>query len=415
MVEKSNLDTGKKAVSEKEEMMRYKKSSSLISALLVMALLLAGCAGMGKAEPTPEVDFLANVSPIVSVTGVVVPAQWATLSIANNGVVEELFIAEGAVVKRGEALLRLDGQERLQAARDGAALELLTAQRALDDLTENWPAIKAQAELELARAQIALEDAQDDRKNLDFRRAGQNTVDELRANVILAKDAVEKAEDNFGWVEDSAEDSPNRAYALTQLAQARRAYDRAVANLNYALGLPEPKDISEADALLALAEARVQDAQRALERVQSGPNPRDLEQVQTRLANAKSQLAAAEKSLTELSLRAPFDGTVSRLNVRLNEWVAPGQPLVLLGDLSHLQVETTDLSEIDVAQIKLGSQAEITFDALPNVVVEGRVIRISPKASEGAGVNYTVILEMDKIPDDLRWGMTAFVDISIED
>ena len=395
--------------------MRYKNCKVFMATLLMLALLLTGCSGTGKTEPTPEVDFLANVSPIVSVTGVVVPAQWATLSIANNGVVEELFIVEGAAVSKGEVLLRLDGQERLQAARDGAALELLAAQRGLDDLTENWPAIKAQAELELARAQIALEDAQDDRKNLGFRRASQNTIDELRANVILAKDAVDKAEDDFSWVEDSADDNPNRAYALTQLAQARRAYDRAVANLNYALGWPDPKDVSEADALLALAEARVQDAQRNLERVQNGPNPKDLEQAQTRLANAKSQLAAAEKSLTELSLRAPFAGTVSRLNVRLNEWVVPGQPLVLLGDLSHLQVETTDLSEIDVAQIKLGSQAEITFDALPNVAIEGRVIRISPKASEGAGVNYTVVLEMDEIPNDLRWGMTAFVDITIED
>ena len=318
-------------------------------------------------------------------------------------------------VKAGEVLLRLDGLERLQAARDGAELELLSAQRALDDLTENWPLVKAQAELELAQAEMALEDALDDRKDLDYQRAGQNTIDELRANVILAKDAVDTAEEDFGWVEDSSEDDPNRAYALTQLAQARRAYDRAVANLNYALGLPDPEDISESDALVAIAEARVADAKLELSRLQEGPNPLDVEQAQTRMANAKSQLAAAEKSLADLGLRAPFDGTVSRLNVRLNEWVVPGQPLVLFGDLSNLQVETTDLSEIDVAQIQPGSIADVTFDALPSAMVEGKVVRISPKADEGAGVNYTVILALDEIPEGLRWGMTAFVDIAIED
>ena len=396
-------------------MMGY-KSKNVILMLVMVVALLAGCAGNDPEEnATPEAETLINVSPIVSVTGVVVPEQWATLSIANNGVVEELFVDEGDSVKTGEVLLRLDGQERLQAARDGAELELLTAQRALDDLTENWPLIKAQAELELAQAEIALEDALDDRKDLDYQRAGQNTVDELRANVILAKDAVDTAEENFGWVEDSSEDDPNRAYALTQLAQARRAYDRAVANLNYALGLPDPEDISESDALVSIAEARVADAKLELTRLQDGPNPLDVEQVQTRLANAKSQLAAAEKSLADLSLRAPFDGTVSRLNVRLNEWVVPGQPLVLFGDLANLQVETTDLSEIDVAQIQPGSVADITFDALPSAMVEGKVIRISPKADEGAGVNYTVILAIDEIPEGLRWGMTAFVDISVED
>ena len=394
----------------------YYKFKNVVLMILVVAAFLAGCASETPAEDvTPEAELLLNVSPIVSVTGVVVPEQWATLSIANNGVIEGLCVDEGDSVKAGEVLLRLDGQERLQAARDGAELELLTAQRALDDLTENWPLIKAQAELGLAQAEIALEDALDDRKDLDYQRAGQNTVDELRANVILAKDAVDTAEENFGWVEDSSEDDPNRAYALTQLAQARRSYDRAVANLNYALGLPDPEDISESDALVAIAEARVTDAKLELSRLQEGPNPLDIGQAQTRLANAKSQLAAAEKSLADLSLRAPFDGTVSRLNVRVNEWVVPGQPLVLFGDLSRLQIETTDLSEIDVAQIQPGSVADVTFDALPSAMVEGKVVRISPKADEGAGVNYTVILVLDEIPEGLRWGMTAFVDISVED
>ncbi|MDX9864063.1 MAG: efflux RND transporter periplasmic adaptor subunit [Anaerolineaceae bacterium] len=394
--------------------MQYQLKNVVVM-ILMAAALLAGCEGGNpEGDAVPETEFLVNVSPVVSVTGVVVPEQWATLSIANNGVVEELFVDEGDSVKAGEVLLRLDGQERLQAARDGAELELLAARRALDDLTEKWPLIKAQAELELAQAEIALEDVLEDRQDLDYQRAGQNTVDELRANVILAKDAVDTAEENFGWVEDSSEDDPNRAYALTQLAQARRAYDRAVANLNYALGLPDAGDISEADALVAIAKARVADAELELTRLQDGPNPLDVEQAQMRLANAKSQLAAAEKSLAELSLRAPFDGTVSRLNVRLNEWVVPGQPLILFGNLSSLQVETTDLSEIDVAQIQPGSIADVTFDALPSAMVEGRVVRISPKANEGAGVNYTVILVLNEIPEGLRWGMTAFVDIDIE-
>jgi multidrug resistance efflux pump len=86
----------------------------------------------------------------------------------------------------------------------------------------------------------------------------------------------------------------------------------------------------------------------------------------------------------------------------------------LLADLDHLQVETTDLGEIDVAQIAVGDVAIITFDALPDVVIEGTITRIAPKAAEGSGVNYAVVLEMSEVPDALRWGMTAFVDIELE-
>ena len=85
-----------------------------------------------------------------------------------------------------------------------------------------------------------------------------------------------------------------------------------------------------------------------------------------------------------------------------------------MADLDHLRVETTDLNEIDVARIQIGDKAQVTFDALPDLVVEGTVVSIAPKAAEGSGVNYPVIVELSEIPAELRWGMTAFVDIELE-
>jgi multidrug resistance efflux pump len=87
---------------------------------------------------------------------------------------------------------------------------------------------------------------------------------------------------------------------------------------------------------------------------------------------------------------------------------------LLIADLNHLQVETTDLSEIDVAQISLGDTAIITLDALPELVLDGTVVSIAPKADSGAGVNFPVVIELSEIPAALRWGMTAFVDIELE-
>jgi HlyD family secretion protein len=89
--------------------------------------------------------------------------------------------------------------------------------------------------------------------------------------------------------------------------------------------------------------------------------------------------------------------------------------LITLGDLSTLRVETTDLDEIDVARVAVGQQADVTFDALPERVFIGRIVRISPMAEPGTGgVNYTVILELDELDPVIRWGMTAFVDIEVE-
>jgi hypothetical protein len=86
-------------------------------------------------------------------------------------------------------------------------------------------------------------------------------------------------------------------------------------------------------------------------------------------------------------------------------------PVVVLADLTGLRIETTDLNEIDMARIQAGSPASVTFDALPDVLVSGRVVEIALAASAGSGVNYKAVVVLDELPAALRWGMSAFVDI----
>jgi HlyD family secretion protein len=170
----------------------------------------------------------------------------------------------------------------------------------------------------------------------------------------------------------------------------------------------------QAEADLAAGKALLDSAQRDFDQRKDGPSPADLLVVQSRLDNAKAQVDAAQTALDQLSLKATFAGYVSNPKVRVGESVTPGQPLLYLANTTTLQVETTDLNEIDVARLTIGDPAKVTFDALPNVTVNGKVARIATKASEGSGVNYTVVITLDQIPEKLLWGMTAFVDIQVQ-
>ena len=84
-----------------------------------------------------------------------------------------------------------------------------------------------------------------------------------------------------------------------------------------------------------------------------------------------------------------------------------------VADLAHLWVETTDLNEIDAARVALGAAVTVSFDALEDIV-QGTVVSMAPKASAGSGVNYTVVIELEALPEALLWGMTAFADIEVE-
>jgi multidrug efflux pump subunit AcrA (membrane-fusion protein) len=435
----------------------------LLILIPIVLLLLFACSATPQETSTPE-PLVEDFTPVVSATGKIVPEQVATLSVQSGGIVAEVLVRQGEAVEAGQLLVRLEGEERLQASLSAAQFELTSAQHALDALYKDTDLLAAQAleakeesekaledlrtpELQQAMALKAIADAEKAVERTERRlrtlqsSAGQADIDAAKAQVVLARDALDKAEEDYEPYANKPEDNLVRANYLSRLSAAQKTYDAAVRKLNALQGTGSQVDIAVAQADLATAEAQSIEAQREWERVQDGPSeadvalleaqiakagrdyqtyrdgpdPDDVALAEARLDNAQSQLSSAQAALEDLELRAPFSGTISDLFIHSSEWVAPGQPVLQLADLGNLQVETTDLNEIDVAQISEEDRTVVTFDALPDVEVAGWVVRIAPKAAEGAGVNYTVSLELESIPPQLRWGMTAFVDIQIDE
>lgn len=427
---------------------------------LSTAVLLAACSAASSTE-TPIEDAIDRFEPGVNATGLVVPEQYASLSVNVPGVVEDLYVVEGDQVEAGQLLLRIRGGEQAQAAVAAAQFELTNAQNALADLYEDTALIAANALMAAEEAEDALEDLQnrtlqealalqaiaDAEKavedteriyNYSITTADQADIDLAQAQVVLARDALDKAIENFEPYENKPEDNLIRANLLALKAAAQQVYDNAVRNLNAMLGTASASEIAVAAANYATAQAQLIEAQRDYERVQEGPSPGEVAALEARIAaaredhaiysvgpdpgdvaaaeartaNAEAQIAAARAALDDLQLLAPFAGTVSELHINASEWVSPGQPVIVLADLGRLRVETTDLSEIDVARIAPGDAVTISFDALPDTVT-GSIVSISPKSSQGSGVNYTVVVELAGIPEGLRWGMTAFVDVEL--
>ncbi len=200
------------------------------------------------------------------------------------------------------------------------------------------------------------------------------------------------------------------ALAEAQVAAAQAQWDGAKAQVALA-----EAQVAAAEAQVAAAQARVAQAQAQLELLKAGPRPEDVALAQARVREAEAALEAAESTLAKARLVSPFAGTVARLEVREGEVASPGQPILYLGDLSGLQVETTDLNEVDIARVRAGQQVEVTFDALPERTFAGRVERIEPMSTPGqGGTNYTAIIRLDQVDPELRWGMTAFVDIIVD-
>ncbi|MCW5850474.1 MAG: HlyD family secretion protein, partial [Anaerolineae bacterium] len=79
-----------------------------------------------------------------------------------------------------------------------------------------------------------------------------------------------------------------------------------------------------------------------------------------------------------------------------------------IADLSQWEIETTDLTELNVVRLKVGDPVILTFDAIPGLELPGTITRIGDLGENKQGdIVYTVVIKPDRQDERLRWRMTT--------
>ncbi len=345
------------------------------------------------------------LTSLVGATGTVRANQTAMVTWQTTGQIDKINVQVGDKVTSGELLAELKKSSLPQNVILAEA-DLVTAQRNLQDLQTSQVA-KANALQALTTAQKALDDAQKTRSYKNYARSSQATLDTARANYILAENKLKTVQDNFNAVADRGENDPARAAALSALGAAQAARDHALANLNYLLGKPDATEIAQADAQVAVAKANLEDAQRQWDRLKNGPDPQDVKA-------AEAHVAADQATLEMINLEAPFDGTVTEVNSKVGDMVAPGTATFRIDDLSHLLADV-EVSEVDINNVKVGQPVQLTFDAIQNETFTGKVTQVASIGAAQQGiVNFLVTVTVEDPKGEVRPGMTAGVNIVVE-
>ena len=164
--------------------------------------------------------------------------------------------------------------------------------------------------------------------------------------------------------------------------------------------------VREAEAEVTAADAN----ERYLVRI--GEDQEHIDAANADIEHAQASVDSAKATLAQATLTAPFDGTIASVDISSAETVIPGQEVIMIGDLSNFQVETTDLSERDAPLVQVGQKASVSVTAL-NDQFPGTVVDISRVSSTvGGDVVYKVTIRFDSQPQGLLWGMTT--DVTIE-
>lgn len=400
------------------------KKITLVAVFLIVSAVLSACGSTPAATPAPSTSA-QPLPAVVSASGKVLPEQWANLSFRAGGPIVELKAQNGDKVRAGDLMARLDDVDaKLAVAQAEAALAV--AQTQLAELKAGARAAQvAQAEQAVAQAEAAWQGAQAQYAQL---RSGARAADIAAAEAALAQAAAQRkvAQDthdktidcvkipHYGEICPGLGTSEEQARAA--LAAAEEVYRAAQQRIDQLKAGATKNELAAASANIDAAKAQREQAKAQLDLLKAGATTEQIAVAEAGVKQAQVAVDTAEAQLAKLQLTAPFAGTIGTVYIRSGEVAQPGQPIVTLGNLGSLHVETTDLSETDVARVKEGQPVKVTFDALPGKTIGGKVTRIAPMSTLGqSAVNYVVTVALDEIDPALRWGMTAFVDVQVNE
>jgi len=421
-------------------MVERRALSVLIVASMVMSLAIYGCRQEGSTgsqtpSPTPSAPR-EEVPEVISAEAIVVPYREASLSFKVGGRVQRILVSEGDTVTAGEELAKLDTRDLTLAVRRAEA-RLGSARAQLERAKASAPPEEvalAEADVSIAGGNLASAKASLESAEASLQKAvagpTQRDIQIAQKQVELAKNQLWGAQGQRDVIGAQVNADPPLASAVeyeaakaqvtvweTQVTIAELQLEEIGAGAREEDVTVARAQVTQAASAVQIAEAQLEKAraQLSLALVKAGARAQDVAVAEAAVAEAEVSLSEANNALDDAVLTAPFSGTVGTILLDEGEVVSPQAQAILLGDLSTLRVRTLDLSEADVSHVTLGQEALVTINALGGKQLRGTVVRIAPVATERRGDTvYDVTLDLDVGPDsNLRWGMTAFVEITV--
>jgi HlyD family secretion protein len=345
-----------------------KKYRNLLIGLLVVIVVASAFIFVRRSNANPTSEFQTakaergNLTATIGATGTVRAKQSSVLIWQAAGTVDTVNVKVGDNIPADFVMAYL-AKTSLPQSVIMAEADLADAKKSLDELMSSDTA-RAQAVINLRDAQEAYDKA-------------ENWRIELNGKIHVKKIVYKKFR------------------------------NRKIPILKEYRGYADEGTIKKADEDLALAKAKLADAQREFDRLDNG-NMADIKAAQARVD-------AAQATLNLASVISPFAGTVTEAYPLRGDQVSAGATAFRLDNLSSLLVDVK-VSEVDINNVTIGQPVSLTFDAILGREYHGEVIEVTQAGTADQGVvNFTVTVELTDADALVKPGMTAAVNIVVEE
>jgi len=406
-----------------------------------------------------------TVTASVTGTGNLVPMTQSNVSFRVSGILTEVDVRVGDHVTAGQVLARIDPtaeQQALAAAQANLQVAQANLQSAETPLTS---AQTAQLQHSVSMAQQAYNDTVSQANFTNNQDAAQVNTDQTQLNadkqaqsfnatyqadlqaLATAQSTLTAAIATFDLDGCKAFTYPYTAppapascasdFTAVSTAQVAVNADQAKVNLDGAqvatdqtklnadLAKQQADKISGQHSINAAA-AQITSAKDQLS-TQTQSKPNQILSAEAQLAGANTSVQTAQQNLNATTLVAPIDGNVNAINGVVGESVGPGQgstseapgstaPLPSAGASTSFMVIGNDsamevivpFAESDAARVGFNQDVQVTFDAVPNLTISGKVVAVASSATVTSGVvNYYATITLNQTNKNLKEGMTS--------
>jgi len=347
----------------------FRKNKRILFLLLIVLIGVSAFLFVRRTNATTASEFQTakvergNLTATIGATGTVRARQTAVLIWQAAGMVDIVNVKVGDNVPANFVMASL-AKSSLPQSVIMAEADLVDAQKALDDLLNSTT---AQAE-----------------------------------SVVALREAQEVYDKAANWREEL-----NGKIDIKEI-HYKKIYGRTVPILKEYRGFASEETIAKADEDLALAKAKVDDAQREYDRLKNGPDAVDI-------AAAQARVDAAQATLNLARVIAPFAGTVTEAYPLPGDQVAAGATAYRVDNLSSLLVDV-EVSEVDINNVSVGQPVTLSFDAILGKDYHGQVVEVAQTGTSVQGVvNFKVTVELTDADSDVKPGMTAAVNIVVNE
>lgn len=411
--------------------------SHKIVSIIILIIILTGIYLLIKNNKNTETSYIiekveiGNIETIVSGTGQIEASNTITLKSKTTGDITSVKVAAGQEVRKGQLIASVDSRDAKIALENAQiALEKLTSPNSLSVIQDKNSLTKSYSDgWNTVASFITDTPSQIEEINAIYANDGflgnSNTLNmesSIRSKVRAGEDSFYKAKKSFENVvkiykglsiSSSNEDIKkliNETYNSAKLMalavkNTEEAFNYLVDSLNDQSDSVITSNRTNISSWMSDSNSNVNNLLGDINAINESDA---LFSDKGEVRSAELSLQAKQDAYNDCFITAPFDGIIATLTAKVGE--SSGSSIGTL--ITKQKVVTVPFNEVDIASIKLGQKAQLLFDAIPDLNINGIVSEIDSVGTVSSGVvTYNVKISLLENDERVKGGMSVSAEI----